>query len=247
MMVARQLSIAIGTVSFVAIRLGHVPVEGDDVADGARLGTGRRSTKHLRGKAFAFNEKKGWTVLIAVGILCAAVPVLLLWCAVSLCLRRRFQFSFRSLLAFTVVLSVSLGWFSVHLQRARRQREAIAAIVNTGGLPFYQRAEGDWTWTPETDRTTPAALRKLLGDDFFYDVELVFCADADFCGKDAVHLRRFRHIKWLYLDRTEINDDDLEHLKGLTKLEILSLAGTKVTDEGVEKLKQALPNCLIDY
>ena len=60
---------------------------------------------------FAFNEHKGWTVLIAVGVVCVAIAVMSLWGLVYLCLRRRFQFSFRSLLVFLVALSVPLGWF----------------------------------------------------------------------------------------------------------------------------------------
>ncbi len=34
---------------------------------------------------FAFNEKKGWTVLIAVGVVGLAVAVMLLWGLVCLC------------------------------------------------------------------------------------------------------------------------------------------------------------------
>jgi hypothetical protein len=41
-----------------------------------------------------------------------AVLVMLIWFVVSLLLRRRFQFSFRSLLVFMLVLSVPLGWFA---------------------------------------------------------------------------------------------------------------------------------------
>ena len=40
---------------------------------------------------FAFNEKKGWTVLIAVGLVGLAVLLILLWGLVCVCLRRRFQ------------------------------------------------------------------------------------------------------------------------------------------------------------
>ncbi len=82
---------------------------------------------------FAFNEHKGWTVLIAVGVILVAVVVMLVWGLVCLCLRRRFQFSFRSLLVFVVAVSVPLGWFAWQMDRARRQREAVTRILELGG------------------------------------------------------------------------------------------------------------------
>jgi len=76
-----------------------------------------------RFKWFTFNEHKGWTVLIAVGVVCCAVLVMLMWGIICLCLRWRFQFSFQSLLLFLVVVSVPLGWFAWEMQKARQQRE----------------------------------------------------------------------------------------------------------------------------
>ena len=38
---------------------------------------------------FAFNEKKGWAVLIAVGVVGLAVLVMLVWIATSVMMRRR--------------------------------------------------------------------------------------------------------------------------------------------------------------
>jgi hypothetical protein len=52
---------------------------------------------------FGFNEKKGWTVLIAAAVVGMAFLVMLLWFVASLLLRWRFQFSIRSLLLVVVV------------------------------------------------------------------------------------------------------------------------------------------------
>ncbi len=46
------------------------------------------------------------TMLIAVGVVCAAMLVMLLWLVECLLLRWRFQFGFRSLLLFVVVVSM---------------------------------------------------------------------------------------------------------------------------------------------
>jgi hypothetical protein len=78
---------------------------------------------------FAFNEKKGGTVLIAVAVVCVAVVVTALWGLVCLCLRRRFQFSVRSLLLFLVAASLPLGWFAWEMQRARKQRKTVEQSV----------------------------------------------------------------------------------------------------------------------
>ena len=53
---------------------------------------------------FWFNEKKGWTVLIAVAVVGVALLVMLLWFIASLLFRWRFQFSIRSLLVLTVAV-----------------------------------------------------------------------------------------------------------------------------------------------
>ena len=46
---------------------------------------------------FAFNQHKGWTVLIAVAVVGVAFLVMLLWFVVALLFRWRFQFCIRSL------------------------------------------------------------------------------------------------------------------------------------------------------
>jgi hypothetical protein len=97
---------------------------------------------------FAFNEKKSWTVLIAVGVIGLAVLVMLAWGLVCLCLRRRFQFSFRSLLVFVVAVSVPLGWFAWEMEEARRQREAAEAIRKVGGIVWYDY-QADAMWISE--------------------------------------------------------------------------------------------------
>jgi hypothetical protein len=94
---------------------------------------------------FAFNERKGWTALIAVGVVGLAVVVMLIWGLVCLCVRRRFQFSFRSLLVFLVAVSVPLGWFSWEMAKARRQREAVEAIVAaTGYVGYDYQYDREW-------------------------------------------------------------------------------------------------------
>ena len=51
----------------------------------------------------------------------------------------------------------------------------------------------------------------------------------------------------LNLSGTQVDDAGVEHLKKLTKLTNLSLLETKLTSTGIAELKQALPNCKIDW
>jgi hypothetical protein len=52
--------------------------------------------------------------------------------------RRRFlQFSVRTLLVFVLLVSIGMSWFAVKMQKARRQREAVEAIVKAGRLVAY--------------------------------------------------------------------------------------------------------------
>ena len=77
---------------------------------------------------FWFNEKKGWTVLIAVAVVGVTMLVMLLWFIASLLFRWRFQFSIRSLLVLTVAVAVPCSWLAVEMKAARKEREAAAAI-----------------------------------------------------------------------------------------------------------------------
>jgi uncharacterized membrane protein len=64
---------------------------------------------------FAFNEHKGWTVLICLTTVGAGFVLMLLWFLVSLVLRLRFQYSVRSLLFLVVVVAIPCNWLAVEL------------------------------------------------------------------------------------------------------------------------------------
>jgi hypothetical protein len=189
-----------------------------------------------------FNEKKGRTVLIAVGVVGMAVLVMLVWGLVCLCLRRRFQFGVRSLLVFLVAVSVPLSWFAWEMQKARRQKDAVEAIAKAGGWVMYDyQFDGRGNWLDERDEAepmTPARLRKLFGNDFFAKVVLVNCGSTGFDDNDAKHLRELTNLKVLDLSRTQITNKGLVHLETMTELEGLDLSGTQVTDHGFAYLKE---------
>jgi len=167
---------------------------------------------------FAFNEKKGWTVLIAVAAVCVVVVVMLVWLVVSLPFRWRFQFSLRSLVVLVVAVAVPLGWFGVKLREAERQRRAVEAIKQTGGWVCY-----DYQRTPKVvDRyvgaelPAPARLRELVGDDFFAEVigvSLFPVFSAPHRKRAALpHVRALTKLEWVCLDDMDVTKKEVEEL-----------------------------------
>jgi len=201
---------------------------------------------------FAFNEKKGWTVLIAVGVVGVAVLVMLIWGLVCLCFRRRFQFSFRSLLVFLVAVSVPLGWFAWEMQKARRQREAVEAIREMGG--YARRDHEPYVEVEFVIKPDPPGpdwlfdwLLSVLGPDFVgsvVDVNLNGTQINDLMPlaglnmerlyinrtqvSDLTPLARSKHLEELFLNDTQVHD--LSPLAGLKKLKGLGLYRTQVKD-----------------
>ncbi len=81
---------------------------------------------------FGFNEKKGWTVLIAVAVVGVAMLVVLLWFAASLLFRWRFQFSIRLLLVLVDAVAMPFSWLAVEIKKTREEREAVDARLEAG-------------------------------------------------------------------------------------------------------------------
>jgi hypothetical protein len=185
---------------------------------------------------FPFNQNKGWTVLIALGVVFGAVLVMLVWGLVSLLFRRRFQFLVQSLLVFLVTISVPLGWFAWEMEKARRQREAVEVIVGMGGEAYYDYEDDEDGEIVGGEPTTPSWLRKLFGNDFFCGVVWAGCRDTEFGDDDVKTMQGLTHLHTLLLSDTQITDNGLERLKEMTSLRWVVLSNTQVTDKGLSHL-----------
>jgi len=145
------------------------------------------------------------------------------------------QFRLRTLLFFTTVIAIWLGWW---LHSARQQREAVAALRKAGSLIYYDFQYGD---VPHVDPEArlpywPTWLVDLLGVDRFAEVTIV-CLHFEGTDADLAHLKDLTSLLELYLEVIQVTDAGLEHLKDLNALERLSLNKTEVTDAGLEHLK----------
>jgi len=201
---------------------------------------------------FAFNEKKGYTVLIAVAAVCLVVVVMVVWLVVGWLFRWRFQFSLRSLVVLVVVVAVPLGLFGIKMREAERQRRAVEATGETGGsvLYDYHYYGYGYQWDGAgfliaQKPPGPTWLRELLGDDFFADVfaadysdtNVSYPTDTDVGDVALEHVERLTELRSLELSGPQVTDVGLENLKGLTKLEWLGLPDSQVTDAGLMHLK----------
>ena len=195
---------------------------------------------------FPFNEKKGWTVLFAMGTVCGAVVLMLLWFIVALVFRRRFQFSIRSLLVFVLVCAVVCSWFAVRMKQARRQGKALAALGRIDATVYYEHDPitfRNHTYTigpmPATPNKAPGPswLRSFPGDDFFDRVVVVGFRQSNTRNASLEHLTDLRGIECVSLSTTWITDDALARLEGLATLKSLDLEETRVTDEGLVHLR----------
>jgi len=189
---------------------------------------------------FAFNEKKGYTVLIAVAAVCFVIVVMLLWLATSLLFRWRFQFSLRSLVVLVVAVAVPCCWLATIIQEAEEQKRAVEAIERAGGRIFFDNQVRDDMGRLKGEKEPPAPLwfRKLVGDDFYRDAVAVdlLCSAVD-DERSVEHLKSLTKLEALTLAGTKSSDTALEHITGLRNLKYLVLRNTQVTDNGLKHLK----------
>ena len=174
--------------------------------------------------------------------------------------RRWFQFSLRTLMIFTLICAIAAGWLGTRIERKHQEQAAVDAIRKLGGSVVYDYESLNSTKPPKPPG--PDWLRKLIGENFFSEVEGVLIlgtskvTDADlerlegfpqlktlmlggnqsYTDAGLINLRRLPQLQALKLG-TEVTDAGLIHLSGLSQLNWLDLEGTHVTDAGLVNLK----------
>lgn len=140
--------------------------------------------------------------------------------------RRYLTFSLRTLFILLTALAV---WLGIVVNRAREQREAVKAIKALRGSVVY-----DWELqhTPDGDisdprpygkPTGPAWLRRITGDDYFQEPEIVtFLVNQPLSDEDILK-----------------SIPNLQRLRRLKQVDMWKPAAR----ETVSKLQSALPNC----
>ncbi|MDP7015376.1 MAG: leucine-rich repeat domain-containing protein [Pirellulaceae bacterium] len=132
------------------------------------------------------------------------------------------RFSLRTLLLFTLVVGVAMGW---KLRRVKKQREIVAWIHENGGSVSYSIDADSYVDLTDNPRG-PEWMTDWLGPDFFDDV-----AGVSFRGSDVVDLQPLvglKNIRRLNLSKTPVRD--LSPLVELEKLEWLNLYKSQVRE-----------------
>lgn len=208
---------------------------------------------------FEFNAQKGWTTLIVASIAATMSLFLLIWFAIAAIFRGPFRFTVRSLFILVLAVAVPCNGLATGMKNARRQREAAAAIQQEGGRVKYDRWFGEPVdvrfptpiaqalstfggprrvvtyQTYAIEEPEPNLPRRLLGDDFFRDVNFAE-VQTDAGLEQLAALPRLRTV--MRAGFVRITDRGLAGLVDLTELKNLDLSDTRITDAGLVHLRR---------
>jgi hypothetical protein len=176
---------------------------------------------------------KGWPVLIALATLGTVILLMLLWFAVALVFRRRFQFSIRALLLLTLAVAIPFSWLATRMKEAKEQDEMVCMIDRLGGAIV----PGHLNDLDELLLGRPPSiplLRRWLGDDFFDDIDGLSLNHTEVTDNALPRFAAWKEqLRVLDLGETLVTDAVLENLQGFNRLEALRLNETRVTGVGL--------------
>ena len=151
--------------------------------------------------------------------------------------RRWMQFSLRSMLILTALISAWLAFYYVPAKQADR---AAKALEEKGIIVHYdyQHVPGTrpFTYSFLVPQPGPAFLRKLLGDGLFQHAESIRRDRTALKADDLSPLETIPTIRSVYFYACQIGDEHLKHLAGMRLLELLSVGEGQITDQGLSNL-----------
>ena len=150
-------------------------------------------------------------------------------------LRHQLKISLRAMMLVILVFGLWLGW---RVNKAREQREAVAAVQKYGGWVHYDYEFVNGKVASGRNPPAPCWLRKLLGDAFFQEVRQVSLvydnsrgkrfdnANVSACDDVLARVSRLPGLKVLLLKETQATDKGLEHIGKMSDLERAARSGT---------------------
>lgn len=154
------------------------------------------------------------------------------------------RFSLRLLLLATTILTV---WLGLQVRKARDRLAAVQTLRQAGArvtCDFQMPPRGVVTpdnWSPPDSDPRSSWARKLLGDEYFLNVESItfWVGAADDMPPDLSEiLARFPELRYLSLSGDHLSDDQLKSIGQLRELEELSIESQRVTDDGLRFLPE---------
>ncbi len=179
-------------------------------------------------RSIGLNDHKGWSVLLAAAVVGVILILLPAWMLAALLVRRRVQFGLPTVLVFVALCAVACSWLGVRIKQSRRQGELVGRIKKITGVNVQYTFEFNLS-THQFDRGPPAPelLIKLLGVDFFGDVE-------GLRGRDDF---KSHHPNRLDPYCPQYTDAELLDVAALTRLKYLSIGGDQIIDAGLSQLE----------
>jgi hypothetical protein len=132
---------------------------------------------------------------------------------------RRFQFSLRTLLFFTLIVAAASSWYAVHREYRGMQRAALDALAK------FQPAHHP-------------------NDEIMF--LMLTSNKQQFTDREVALMKAFPSVDNLDLSFTSVTDAAIPDLVSMTWLRSISLRGSKITPEGMERLRKAMPNTKIE-
>jgi hypothetical protein len=161
--------------------------------------------------------------------------------------RRLFRFSLRTLLLLVTLTSIGLGWVTLQMRQAQRQRDAIAHFKDLTFTSCYDDVgksmgcgEGYRFITEPRQTSLRDWVAKQFGKDYAYRLDHLHLASNQ--RVDDQHLARLPDLAGLrslsiYCDH--VTDRGLTYVAQLADLEFLSLEhASLLTDNGIAQLRQ---------
>lgn len=143
-------------------------------------------------------------------------------------IRRGIRFSLRSLLLLMTACCLGLGVWTTYVQPYRNQAAALLLVSQCQGTASVEVDTG-----PNWHRWLVVSF---LGEDKFVQVLAVDLRETNPSEELLRSLGNLRHLRNLYLDRTDMDDTLLRGLTPLKQLRTLSLRYTPITGQGVTSL-----------
>ena len=143
--------------------------------------------------------------------------------------RRWLRYSMRTMLVAVTLLCLVLALVIVPAERQRRTVRKIRASDPHSMVRYDFEVDG------QAGRSSPAWLRRWLGDDYFHRVVSteIYLSRGDLTPDDLTNLPALKHLTTV---RMPLADDGLQTLTRLRNLESLSIYSDSITDRGIEQL-----------
>ena len=151
--------------------------------------------------------------------------------------RRWLQFSLRTMLIVTALISAWLAFYYIPAQRADRaakalQEKGISVSYHFQHVPGTQ----PFSYSFRVPQPGPEFLRKLFGDGLFQQAESINRDHAVLQADDLSPLEMIPTIRHISFYACQIGDDHLKHLAGMRLLELLNVSEGQITDQGLSNL-----------